>query len=239
MIDLLHGDCLELLKGIPAGSVDLILTDPPYGMMLKPQRNSGKFSGVTIRNDDNLSWAPKFFDECFRVTKNDTASLFFCSHHCVGDFVSAAKTSGYEIKNLLVWDKGHFGMGGNWRPVHELVLVCTKGRFVTHSNNLKNIISFKKVHHSKASHPTQKPVDLLQHLILEPDYNPRLILDPFMGSGSTGVACVNLDRDFIGIELDDGYFEIAKGRIAEAQGSKALSEVSSKQLNAKRSVSNV
>ena len=214
MMNLMQGDCLELMKTIPDGSVDMVLTDPPYGMALKPQRASGRFSGVTIENDDNLNWVPEFFDECFRVTKKNTASMFFCSHHCVGEFISSAKASGYEVKNLIVWDKGHFGMGGNWRPVHELILVCTKGRFVTHSNNLRNIVSFKKTHHSKAVHPTQKPLDLLEHLIIEPDYEPGVILDPFIGSGSTGVACKNLGRDFIGIELDENYYNIAKERIS-------------------------
>lgn len=135
----------------------------------------------------------------------------------MSEFISSAKKAGYEIKNLLVWDKGHFGIGGNWRPCHELILICSNGRFVTKSNNLKTIISFKKLHHSKAVHPTEKPVDLLSHLISEPDYNPKIILDPFSGSGSTGVAAKNLNRKFIGIELDDKYFEIAKNRILETQ----------------------
>ena len=212
-IDLRQGDCLELMKDIPDGSVDMILTDPPYGMDLTPQRSNAKFHGVKIANDNNLSWTDSFFKECFRVTKKNTCSMFFCSHTCVAEFIISARSAGYEIKNLIVWDKGHFGMGGNWRPCHELVLICTKGRFVTKSNNLRTIINFKKVHHTKAVHPTEKPIDLLEHLIIEPDYDPDIILDPFMGSGSTGVAAKNLNRNFIGIELDEKYFEIAKRRI--------------------------
>lgn len=210
------GDCLELMKLIPEDSVDMILTDPPYGMDLTPQRKSGKFHGEKIANDNTLVWADEFFAECFRVAKNNTASMFFCSHHCIAEFVMAAKNAGFTIKNLLVWDKGQFGMGGNWRPCHELVLICTKGRFVTHSNNLRTIVEFKKVHHSRAVHPTEKPIDLLEHLISEPDYNPQLIMDPFMGSGTTGVACMNTGRRFIGIEMDPAYFTIAQGRIAAA-----------------------
>jgi len=210
---LMKGDCLERMKEIPGGSVDMILTDPPYGMNLEPQRKSGKFHGERIKNDNTLAWSDAFFYECFRVTSKNTASMFFCNHHCVAEFITSAKLAGYEIKNLIVWNKCHFGMGGNWRPVHELVLICTKGRFVTTSNSLKTIINFKKVHHTKAVHPTEKPTDILEHLISEPDYFPSVILDPFMGSGTTGVAAKNLNRKFIGIEMDDGYFEIAKGRI--------------------------
>lgn len=212
-INLMHGDCLELMKTIPDKSVDMVLTDPPYGMDLTPQRKSGKFYGDKIKNDDNLLWVDSFFHELFRVTKNNTGSFVFCNHHCVADFINGAKKAGFDIKNIIVWDKGHFGMGGNWRPVHEMIILITKGRFVCKSKNLRNIISFKKVHHSKSIHPTQKPVDLIEHLIIEADYNPDVILDPFMGSGSTGVACLNANRKFIGIEMDDKYFEIAKGRI--------------------------
>ena len=212
---LMQGDCLERMKEIPDGSVDMILTDPPYGMDLTPQRKNGKFKGVKIKNDDNLTWTNIFFDECFRVTPKNSVSMFFCNHHCVSEFIYSAKQAGYDIKNLVVWDKGQFGMVGNWRPIHELILICSKGRFVTKSNNLKTIIKFKKVHHTKAMHPTEKPIDILEHLISEPDYNPKTILDPFMGSGSTGVAAKNLNRKFIGIELDEGYFNVAKQRISE------------------------
>jgi len=213
VINLMQGDCLERMKEIESGSVDMILTDPPYGMNLTPQRKSGKFHGEKIKNDNSLSWCDGFFSECYRVTPKNSVSMFFCNHHCVSEFIASAKLAGYDIKNLIVWDKGHFGMGGNWRPVHELILICTKGRFVCHSNNLRSIINFKKVHHSKAFHPTEKPVDILEHLIVESDHDPKTILDPFMGSGSTGVACKNLNRDFIGIELDEGYFNIARERI--------------------------
>ena len=217
MIDLIQGDCIEKMQDIPDRSIDLILTDPPYGMNLTPQRKQGKYRGVKIKNDNSLEWAYEFFKQCFRITRKNTVSMFFCNHHCISEFIGSAKTSGFDIKNLIVWDKGHFGMGGNWRPVHELILICTKGRFVTHSKNLKTILKFKKVHHSKTVHPTEKPIDLLEHLITEPDYNPMLVLDPFMGSGSTGVACVNTNRKFIGIELDPEYFKIAEKRINEAK----------------------
>lgn len=218
------GDCLELLRDLPDGSVDMVLTDPPYGMNLKPQRATGKFHGSRITNDDSLAWTDDFFAECYRVVHRNTASMFFCSHHCISEFIASAKRTGYEIKNLLVWNKGQFGMGGNWRPCHELILVCTKGRLVTHSKNLRTILDFKKVHHSKAVHPTEKPIPLLEHLLTEPDYDPSAILDPFMGSCTTGVASMNTGRRFIGMELDQGYFEVAQRRIEQAAGLAAAND---------------
>jgi len=216
MIQLMQGDCLEVMKEIPDGSVDMILTDPPYGMRLNPQRKTAKFHGETIKNDDNLSWVKGFFNEAFRVTGKVSSAIIFCNHHCIAEFITAAKKSRFEVKNLIVWNKGHFGMGGNWRPCHEMILILTKGRFVTHSKRLKTIIDFKKIHHTRSVHPTEKPVNLLEHLISAPDSDPMLVLDPFMGSGTTGIAAKNLGRKFIGIELDEEYFKIAARRIHEA-----------------------
>lgn len=212
---LTNGDCLEEMKNIPDGSVDMVLTDPPYGMNLTPQRETGKFKGVKIANDEQLDWSDEFFAQCFRVLPKDSACMSFCSHHSVGTFIESAKKAGFDVKNLLVWDKMWFGMGGNWRPNFELILVLTKGRFVTHSKNRDNILRYRRISPQKSQHPTEKVIPLLEELISEPDYNPQTILDPFMGSGTTGVACKNLNRNFIGIELDPTYFEIAKKRIEE------------------------
>lgn len=211
--NLILGDCFEEMISIPNESVDCILTDPPYGMDLTPQRNTGKFKGVKIENDNNLSWTDEFFNQCFRVLRKNTGAFFFCSHHCIAEFILSARKAGFEVKNLITWDKKQFGMGGNWRPQTEFIILAVKGRFVCKSNNLSNIVRFSRTHHSKAEHPTQKPVDLLKHLLEEPDYQPKEILDPFMGSGSTGVACAELGLSFTGIELDFGYFKTAKRRI--------------------------
>ena len=215
MIQLIHGDCLEEMKKIPDGSIDMVLTDPPYGMNLTPQRETGKFKGIKIANDEQLDWASEFFAQCFRVLPKDSVCMSFCSHHSVGTFIESANKAGFAVKNLLVWDKMWFGMGGNWRPNFELVLVLTKGRFVTHSRNKDNILRYRRISPHKSQHPTEKVIPLLEELIFEPDYNPQVILDPFMGSGTTGVACKNLNRDFIGIELDKTYFDIAIKRIGD------------------------
>jgi|TARA_R100000501_G_C2613160_1_gene107261 site-specific DNA-methyltransferase (adenine-specific) len=213
MINLMQGDCLERMKEIPDGSIDMVLTDPPYGMTLKPQRKNAKFYGKKIENDNNLDWVDSFFDLIYAKLKKQSVAFVFCNHFCIAEFIISAKASGFEVKNHLVWNKRQFGMGNNWRPVHESILVLTKGKFKTKSNSLRTIIEFKKVHHSKAVHPTEKPVDLIEHLIFETDIKADVILDPFMGSGSTGVAAKNLNRKFIGIELDENYFNIAKERI--------------------------
>ncbi len=217
MIDLYNGDCLEVMKSIPDGSVDLILTDPPYLMKLKPQRKNAKFHGVQIQNDNNAEWVDGFFSEVARVLKNNSVAFIFCNHFCIADFILSAKKVNLDLKNHLIWDKCHFGIGNNWRPIHESILVFTNGKFKTVSKNNKTILSYKKVYHSKSVHPTQKPIDLLEHLISESDLSGDVVCDPFMGSGSTMIACLNTNRKGIGIELDKHYFDIAQKRINEHQ----------------------
>ena len=213
MNKVIQGDCLEVMKDIADKSIDMILTDPPYGMNLTPQREGGKFHNVKIENDDNLDWTDMFFSQCFRVIKKDTVMYSFCSHHSVGKFIESAKKSGFIVKNLLVWDKMWFGMGNNWRPNFELILVLGNGRFVTKSKNKSNILSYRRITPQKAVHPTEKVIPLLEELIAEPDYNPKIILDPFAGSGTTGVACKNLNRNFILIEKEPEYIDIINKRL--------------------------
>lgn len=208
-----EGDCKILLSKIE--KVDLIVTDPPYGMNLTPQRITGAFKGVKIAGDSDLSWTSVVFPDFNRLLDAGGAAFVFCSHHSVGCFISAAQKLGFEIKNLLVWDKMWFGMGGNWRPNFELILLLTKGRFVTKSHNKDNILRFRRVPPQRMTHITEKPVDLLRELIVEPDYEPRLILDPFCGSGSTLVAAKQEGRHFLGIEIEPKYCEIARQRLAE------------------------
>ena len=218
-IKLIQGDCLEVMNKLIEQKikVDAIITDPPYGMNLKPQRISAKFKNIKIINDNTLDWCDDFFDMCYKLTPKNSGSMFFCSQHSIDKFIVSGKKSGFDIKNLMVWDKDWFGMGGNWRPNCEFILLMTKGRFVTHSNNKSNILKFRRLSSQKMQHVAQKPVELMEELIKEPDYDPMTILDPFMGSGTTGVACVNLNRNFIGIELDENYFNIAQNRIEEAK----------------------
>jgi len=208
-----EGDAKSLLPRL--SSVDTIITDPPYGMNLQPQRATGQFKGIEILGDKDLSWVPVVFPQFYRVLPPDSGCFVFCSHHSLPDFVPTAKEVGFEIKNCLCWDKMWFGMGGNWRPNFELVLVLTKGRFVTKSHNKTNILSYRRVTPSKMTHVTEKPVALLEELITEPDYEPQSVLDPFCGSGSTLVAAKKLGRHFLGIEIEPKYVAIARQRLAE------------------------
>lgn len=108
-------------------------------------------------------------------------------------------------------------MGNNYRPNYELCLLCCKTNVTTKSKNKSNILTYRRISPQKMIHSCEKPTALIEDLILELSNENDIICDTFMGSGSTGVACINTNRNFIGIELDDTYFEIAKKRIEDAK----------------------
>lgn len=234
MIDLRQGDCLELLKGIPDGSVDLILTDPPYGT------TACKWDSVI---DFDLMWA-----ELKRVIKPNGAIVLFGSE----PFSSALRMSNNkEYSYDWKWEKtkpvGH--LNANRKPMnkYEDIIIFSgkqptynpqgltaitpksisrsnkggiygkqagKGSVQRFTGYPSNIIRFKS--QNGELHPTQKPVPLLEYLIKTYTDEDETVLDFTMGSGSTGVACINTNREFIGIELDPEYFKIAEERINQA-----------------------
>lgn len=212
---LLNGDCLELMKDIPSGSVDLVLTDPPYGMDFQSHRRKEVYA--KIKNDISLEWLDGYFAECSRILKDDTAIYCFCSWHNVDIFKKAFEKY-FKLKNIIVWVKNNHGSGdlkASYAPKHEFILYGNKGRRTFYGKRMEDVIFFNKT--KNENHPTEKPTDLLEQFINNSTEKNAVVFDGFMGSGSTGVACVNTNRDFIGIELDENYFNIAKKRIEEAK----------------------
>lgn len=233
-IELWQGDCLELMKNIPDGSVDLVLTDPPYGT-------------TACKWDSVIPFEP-MWEQLNRIIKPNGAICLFGSE----PFSSALRMS--NIKNFKydwIWNKKLAGNGilAKKQPlkIHEIVSVfhsgvympqMTKGRYrkkmglkeseITGGNSYakqtendlyypKSILEYGIGNMRKCRlHPTQKPIDLLEYLIRTYTNEGETVLDFTMGSGSTGVACVNTGRKFIGIELDEGYFNIAKKSLREA-----------------------
>tara|TARA_R110000851_G_scaffold332396_2_gene508559 strand:- start:28 stop:657 length:630 start_codon:yes stop_codon:yes gene_type:complete len=207
----MQGDCLERMKEIPDGSVDMILTDPPYGMSFQSNRRKDVYDN--IKNDNNLDWLDEFASECYRLADNNTAHYVFCSFHHIDKFKQAFEKH-FKVKNIIVWVKNNHGSGdlkGDFAPQHEFILFLHKGRRLYNGGRVSNVIKFAKT--GNKFHPTEKPVDMIEFLATKFSDEGQTILDPFMGSGTCGVACVNTNRNFIGIELDETYFNIAKERI--------------------------
>ena len=241
---LYHGDCLEEMRKIPDGSVDFILTDPPYGT-------------TACKWDSIIPFEP-MWDQINRVAKTNGAVVLFGSE----PFTSCLICSNIKkFKYDIVWDKVNCSSGilAKKRPLksHENILVFyneqptynpqmtqgtawhragakdkkmasiygDEGRTAERKSSSdtttlkypKTILTISNADNTKRFHPTQKPVPLLESLIRTYTNEGDTVLDFTMGSGSAGVACVNTSRNFIGIELDFGYYSIACKRIADAQ----------------------
>ena len=195
-MQLIHGDCLEKMKDIPDKSIDLILTDPPYGIGVQ-RVNCASFrkdnrSRQKINWDDSFSLEP-FISEFVRIGKN--VIIWGANYHNV--FLDKG--------GCIVWDK--------LQPLPdssqcELASITHYKKVFKYVQRWTNFVNTKQT-----EHPTEKPVALMEYCI--DIFKAKSVLDPFMGSGTTGIACINKRIDFIGIEKDDEYFEIAKKRIEE------------------------
>ena len=210
---LYNGDCLMVMdKLIEEGvKVDAIICDPPYGISFKSNYRKEKYEKIV--NDDDLSFLDMYFQKCNKLLNENTHIYCFCNWHHV-DIFKITFEKYFKLKNIIVWEKNNTSMGdlkGSYAPKHEFILFGHKGRKLRNGKRLPDIIQAKKT--GNKYHPTQKPVDLLEIFIKQSTNKNDLILDPFMGSGSTGVACMNTNRKFIGIELDENYFNIAKNRM--------------------------
>ena len=249
MIWLQQGDCLELMKNIPDGSVDLVLTDPPYGTtackwdsvipfepmwkqlnrIIKSNGAICLFGGEPFSSALRMSNIGMFKYDWIWIKNNAVgfvnAKLKPMNKHEIISVFSSGKTSNGNKNNMPYFPQGlalfnKEVRSGNkkgkensyWRP--SLKSSNGDGYIQKYTNYPTTVLQFDKVH--KAVHPTQKPVALLEYLIRTYTNDGETVLDFTMGSGSTGVACVNTNRHFIGIELDEGYFNTAKKRIEEA-----------------------
>lgn len=217
-IKLYQGDCLEVMKEIPNKSIDCIITDSPYGFGY--QSNMKKNKDLPMFYDRNTSWLNEWLYNSNKLLKDDGHLYMFAPVQKIDEFKQKIENF-FIIKNILVWDKKGFGMGdlyGQYAPSYEFIIFAVKeqGRKLNGKRE-RDLLSFAKT--KCEYHPTQKPIDLIEYLIKKSTNENDIVLDSFMGSGSTGVACVNTNRKFIGIELDEKYFNIAKERIYEQRKS--------------------
>ena len=213
---LYQGDCLEIMGGIKDKSVDLIVTDPPYLMDYQSNRRKKEDRFDKIKNDKgNYMLIQDYLEECHRIMKDNTAIYCFCSWHNI-DFFKNEFEKHFKLKNILVWNKNNHGTGdlkGSYAPKHEFILFGHKGRTLLREKRIADVIDCPKISSNKLTHPTEKPQDLLEIFIKQSSDVGSIIFDGFMGTGSCGIAAKKLNRNFIGIELDEKYFNIAKDRI--------------------------
>ena len=221
-INIKQGDCLELMKDIPDGSVDLVVTDPPYNISTKNNFKTMGRSGIDFgdwdKEFDLFSWIDIASD---KLTKNG-GMIIFNSWKNIGSIARYCESQGFVTKDCFRWVKDNpmpRNRDRRYITDYEFGIWVTKknAKWVFNRKSDKYdrpeynypIVAGKE----KTSHPTQKPVALMKEIIEKHSNEYAVILDPFMGSGTTGVACQNTNRNFIGFELDEMYFNIAKERL--------------------------
>ena len=280
--DLWKGDCLELMKEIPDGSVDCVISDIPYGIDFEGwdvthNNTNSALLGQSPKNINSTvfkkrgkplngwsqqdkyrklefqNWCSGWLNELYRILKPCSPLLIMCGRQNQHRFTVSAEDCGFILKDIITWNKGKapfrgqkisniynqrclpIDYQGDWRlgnlaPFCEPIVYMFKpydigstitDRFIESKlgcfnadilkSNIININSLPK----NVNHPTEKPIELMETLISLVSYEGSVILDLFSGSFSTAIACLNTDRNFIGIELDDSYFDIGVNRIKE------------------------
>lgn len=214
-VDIARGDCLELMREIPSGSVDMVLCDPPYMINTKSD-HTGKVNPWADYCNAAF-WYAEWIRQCQRLLKPTGCLWTFLNWRSMVTFQKAACDVGWPIESLLVWDKEWIGPGGTkgLRPSYELVALFAGEKFQLSDRGLYDVQRFKWSSIKPHGHPAEKPEALLRWIIEKSTSKGATVIDIFMGSGSTGAACIQTERKFIGIEIENGYYAVAKKRLTE------------------------
>lgn len=191
------------IKEVANNSVDLVLTDPPYGMSYQSNRRKEKHK--SIKNDTNLDWLGEWCEELKRVTKDEAHLYVFCSWHNVEVFKHFLGQH-FNVKNILIWEKNNHGSGdlkGDYAPKYEMIIFCSNGLKKLKGGRDANVIKSPKT--LNTFHSTEKPVDLLAYLIEKSTDKGDLVLDTFAGSCSTAIASRQTGRICICFEIEEDY----------------------------------
>jgi len=227
-VTIYHGDCLEVLAGLPSASVDAVITDPPFssgartdaGKSMRGAMQRGAQWQAEWFSHDNMATHGFLFlmrlvgIDMLRVTSAGGSGHFFIDWRMYPNLYGALESCGWVVKNLLVWDKVHFGMGSNYRNQHELIIYAEKsGDREFSDRGIGNVLRSRRA--DANWHPTEKPTDLIERMIGAVTVREGTVCDPFMGSGTTLRAAKDLGRKAIGIEIEEKYCEIAARRMSQ------------------------
>lgn len=215
---LMHGDCLERMKEIPDGSVDLVLTDPPYNISRKNSFTTMGRAGIDFGGWDKGADLFSYINECFRVLGKDGSFVVFNDWKNLGDISRYAESLGFIVKDMIRLEKSNpmpRNRDRRYITDYECAVWFTmpKSKWTFNRQDERYQRPRFTCSIDKGLHPTQKSLYLMEQLVLIHSNEDNVILDPFMGSGTTGVACVNTGRKFIGIEMDTEYFITSCGRV--------------------------
>ena len=228
-IDIRLGNAIELIKSLPAESIDCVVTDPPYrvtqrgnagntgGMLTKEMYIQGR---VFAENDVKIN---DFASEPYRVLKEQTHCYVMSNQINLQPYLNELTRVGFKITRVLVWDKGNKITNMFYMGQVEFIIFCRKGKSKRVNNcGISDLIAIpnKKTKRKDGTnyHDTEKPVALMQLFVEQSTTEGDVILDPFVGIGATAVACAKTGRRFIGYELDKTYYAVAVGRVNKLLG---------------------
>jgi len=218
-ITIFNADCRDILPVLELGSVDLVLTDPPYGVGYVTARRSHNHPlAVPIVGDESLAMLSDTLPMLDRCLRNDRHAYIFASHSNLGE-AQATVAAIWPIKNTIIWDKGdagtvgdlYAGYGVNW----EAVIYASKGRRILNGPRPRCIYRYDWAGRRDPVHPMVKPVCLFEWFMLKSTHCEELVIDPFMGSGPCLQAARNLGRRCIGIEVEEKYCHLAAQRLEQ------------------------
>jgi len=210
-------DAVEWLRRLPDESVDLFVTDPPYESLEK-HRAIGTTTRLKHSKASSNDWFrifpnsrfPELFRELYRTLARDRHFYLFSDAETMFVAKPAAEACGFKFWKPLVWDKCKLGMGYHYRSRYELVLFFEKGKRRVADLSIPDIITHPRVH---AGYPTEKPSAVSEVLIRQSTVAGEIVADPFMGSGSSGVAAVSLGRRFVGTDISRAAVELSTARL--------------------------
>lgn len=206
---IIHGNCIEVMQTVPTGTVDFILTDPPYLAAYRSRDNQ------TVLNDNNARWLTRSFAQMYRVLKRDAFAVSFYGWPKVDLFFAAWKGAGFRIGGHMIFRKRYASKWAFLQYRHEAAYLLIKGNPAFPAAPLPDVMDW--TYTGNKLHPTQKSIHILKPLIESFTAPGQLVLDPFAGSGSTCVAAKRTARAYIGIELDAAHHQTATTRLADAK----------------------
>lgn len=211
-----HGDALEVMDALPAGSIDLIVTDPPYVIGAVSAGSLGSKAGGWADMMNSAMWFSAWYRKADRLLRHSGAMWSFCNWRSLPVVMRAASDAGLSITSTLVWDKQWIGPGGpvGLRPSYEMACLFTKPDFAIPDRGVPDVWQHKTGGHKPNGHPAEKPVDLMRRII-RTSGNAGVVLDPFMGSGTTLVAAQAEGVRAIGIEAEVRWCDLAVKRLGQ------------------------
>lgn len=211
-------DAVEWLRALPDASVDLVVTDPPYESLEK-HRAIGTTTRLKHSKASSNDWFtifpnsrfPELFSELYRALKKNRHLYLFCDPETAFVAKPLAEQAGFKFWKPLVWDKKRIGMGYHYRSRYEFILFFEKGKRKLNDLGVADIIECPRIH---GGYPAEKPAEVSEVLLRQSTIEGELVIDPFMGAGSVGVAAVKLGRRFAGNDICAEAVEIARRRLA-------------------------